>query len=53
LDANLKVRSEQGSELNWTPNRGPPSRPREPGLKFSWTIWLAVRVLNALPFEER
>ena len=46
-------RSEQGSWLIWTPNSGPPSRPTDPGSKFSWTIWLAVRVLKALPPDDR
>src|ERR1041384_4845426 len=47
------VRSEHGSELNCTPLSGPLEASRSSGLKCSCTIWLAVRVLNALPSLDR
>src|SRR6185312_10700513 len=47
------ARSEQGSCENCTPNSGPAGVPRMPGLKCSCTIWLAVRVENALPSLDR
>jgi hypothetical protein len=48
-------RSEQGSWLNCTPNKGPLSRPcaATEGGKCSCTIIEAVRVEKALPEEER
>src|SRR5581483_12067302 len=46
-------RSEQGSCENCTPNSGPEGVPLSPGLKCCCTIWLAVRLENALPSEDR
>src|SRR6185312_5598033 len=46
-------RSEQGSCENCTPNNGPAGVPKSPGLKCCCTIWLAVRLLNALPSDDR
>ena len=48
-------RSEQGRELNCTPNSGPLPRFTVAGLggKVVWVISLAVRVEKALPPEER
>src|SRR5664279_3092023 len=46
-------RSEQGSCENCTPNKGPAGMPKSPGLKCSSTIWLAVRLENALPSDDR
>ncbi len=47
------LRSEHGNWLNCTPKSGPPGASDSPGLKCSCTIWLAVRVVNALPSLER
>ncbi len=46
-------RSEHGNWLNWTPNNGPAGCRLSPGLKCSWTIWLAVLELKALPSVDR
>src|SRR3954469_5631650 len=51
--APVATTSEQESDENCTPNSGPPGEPISPGLKFSCTIWLAVRVVNALPSDAR
>jgi hypothetical protein len=48
-----RFRSEHGSWLNCTPLKGPLVASTSPGLKCDCTIWLAVRVLNALPSLER
>ena len=53
LPAKRAERSEQANWLNCTPNNGPPGASASPGLKCDWTIWLAVRVLNALPSLDR
>src|SRR5664279_5265930 len=45
--------SEHDSWLNCTPNSGPDGWLFSPGLKFCWMIWLAVRVVNALPSDDR
>src|SRR5688572_1816279 len=47
------IRSEQTSCENCTPNSGPEGAFDSPGLNDCWTIWLAVRVENALPSDER
>jgi hypothetical protein len=49
------VTSEQGRDENCTPNSGPLSSPTVEGAggKCCCTIWLAVRVENALPPEDR
>src|SRR5262245_1310250 len=51
--ANRRTRSPHGSELNCTPLKGPLDASGSAGLKCSCTIWLAVRVLKALPSLER
>src|SRR5579862_6448731 len=47
------LRSEHGSCENCTPNNGPAGVPISPGLKCCCTIWLAVRLENALPSDDR
>ena len=47
------IRSEHGNCENCTPNSGPPVWLASPGLKASWTIWLAVRLEKALPLLDR
>src|SRR5690242_5482681 len=47
------VRSGHGNELNCTPLSGPLDASASSGLKCCCTIWLAVRVLNALPSLDR
>src|SRR5262249_13524006 len=51
--ANRVFKSEHGKELNCTPLSGPLEASNSSGLKCSCTIWLAVRVLNALPSLDR
>jgi hypothetical protein len=47
------LKSEHANWLNWTPNSGPAGVFATPGLTCSWMIWLAVRVVKALPLEDR